>query len=294
MTLRNLECDPETLIGPVDRRVVTALKKRYPLEPEFLAYMKACHGGVPKIGALEIDGNWYRIALFLSLIDARSKLPGPFRPHFAADFIDIRTRSSISHVKDYEHMTSRALFSGLLPFAACQEGMELDHANVDLFCLDYRKGSTPYPVILWEANQALRSLMRWEELPFNQCFDEEGNFKSVPWDEFVKPVAPDFRSFVKRLQPVGNYFCTIRESFREPLAADCRTSTVCDLARAARENPKGDVMPVLADALMDAGCNNDVILTHCRSGGRHAKDCWVLDLILEAGESSKRRKAPNA
>jgi hypothetical protein len=40
-------------------------------------------------------------------------------------------------------------------------------------------------------------------------------------------------------------------------------------------------MPVLADALMDAGCTNELILAHCRSGGKHEKGCWVLDLILD-------------
>ncbi len=58
MKLRDLECDPRALIGSVDKRVVAKLHTRYPLDAEFLAYMKACHGGVPKIGALEIDGKW--------------------------------------------------------------------------------------------------------------------------------------------------------------------------------------------------------------------------------------------
>jgi len=39
-------------------------------------------------------------------------------------------------------------------------------------------------------------------------------------------------------------------------------------------------MPVLADALEDAGCTNQDILGHCRSGGEHVRGCWVVDLVM--------------
>jgi len=39
-------------------------------------------------------------------------------------------------------------------------------------------------------------------------------------------------------------------------------------------------MPVLADALEEAGCTNLDILSHCRSGGEHVRGCWVVDLLL--------------
>jgi hypothetical protein len=39
-------------------------------------------------------------------------------------------------------------------------------------------------------------------------------------------------------------------------------------------------MPVLADALEDAGCQDQEILAHCRSGGEHVRGCWVLDAIM--------------
>jgi hypothetical protein len=40
-------------------------------------------------------------------------------------------------------------------------------------------------------------------------------------------------------------------------------------------------LPVLADALEDAGCSSPEILIHCRGPGPHARGCWVLDLLLE-------------
>lgn len=40
-----------------------------------------------------------------------------------------------------------------------------------------------------------------------------------------------------------------------------------------------DLMPILGDALEDAGCAHRDVLDHCRSTGWHRKGCWVLDLI---------------
>jgi len=39
-------------------------------------------------------------------------------------------------------------------------------------------------------------------------------------------------------------------------------------------------LPILADALEDAGCDNADILSHCRSAGLHVRGCWILDLLL--------------
>jgi hypothetical protein len=39
-------------------------------------------------------------------------------------------------------------------------------------------------------------------------------------------------------------------------------------------------MPVLGDALEEAGCGDEDILRHCREQGPHARGCWVLDLLL--------------
>ena len=42
-------------------------------------------------------------------------------------------------------------------------------------------------------------------------------------------------------------------------------------------------MPILADALQDAGCDNLDVLGHCRGPGPHARGCWVVDLLLGKG-----------
>jgi hypothetical protein len=39
-------------------------------------------------------------------------------------------------------------------------------------------------------------------------------------------------------------------------------------------------VPLLADALMDAGGDSEDIVAHCRSAEPHVRGCWVLDLVL--------------
>jgi hypothetical protein len=40
-------------------------------------------------------------------------------------------------------------------------------------------------------------------------------------------------------------------------------------------------MPILADALEDAGCANAEMLEHGRSGEEHVRGCWLVDLLLQ-------------
>jgi hypothetical protein len=58
------------------------------------------------------------------------------------------------------------------------------------------------------------------------------------------------------------------------------TSTVTSLAQAIYDERAFDRMPILGDALEDAGCDNASMLEHCRSGGEHVRGCWVVDLVL--------------
>jgi hypothetical protein len=52
------------------------------------------------------------------------------------------------------------------------------------------------------------------------------------------------------------------------------------LAGAIYDERGFDRMPILADALEEAGCDDADLLSHCRSGGEHVRGCWVVDLLL--------------
>lgn len=58
------------------------------------------------------------------------------------------------------------------------------------------------------------------------------------------------------------------------------TSTVTALARSIYDDRSFDKFPILADALEDAGCADETILTHCRQPDAHVRGCWVVDLLL--------------
>ena len=57
------------------------------------------------------------------------------------------------------------------------------------------------------------------------------------------------------------------------------TFTVRQLAEAIYQDLAFDRLPILADALEDAGCTNADILNHCRQPGEHVRGCWVVDLL---------------
>lgn len=62
------------------------------------------------------------------------------------------------------------------------------------------------------------------------------------------------------------------------------TSTVAALARGVYRERAFERLPILADALQDAGCEDDQVLTHCRDeAAPHVRGCWVVDLLLGKG-----------
>jgi hypothetical protein len=75
----------------------------------------------------------------------------------------------------------------------------------------------------------------------------------------------------------GNPFRTVNV---DPAWLAWGGGTVVQLARVIYEERRFCDLPVLADALEDAGCGDPDILSHCRVPARHARGCWALDLML--------------
>lgn len=59
-----------------------------------------------------------------------------------------------------------------------------------------------------------------------------------------------------------------------------RTGTAVSLAHTMYESRDHSPMPILADALQDAGCEDEDVLNHCRGSGPHVRGCWVVDAVL--------------
>jgi hypothetical protein len=84
--------------------------------------------------------------------------------------------------------------------------------------------------------------------------------------------------------------------FRPPVAVDAAWlewdgGAVRRLAHTVYAERAFDHLPVLADALEDAGCADADLLGHLRGRGAHALGCWALDLLL--GKDGPRRIAGN-
>jgi hypothetical protein len=92
-------------------------------------------------------------------------------------------------------------------------------------------------------------------------------------------VAQDLRAAIRSLvrDVAGNPF--------RPVAFDpgWRTGTVSALAGQMYESREFAAMPILADALQDAGCGDEHILNHLRGDSPHVRGCWVIDGILGKG-----------
>lgn len=55
---------------------------------------------------------------------------------------------------------------------------------------------------------------------------------------------------------------------------------VRELARNIYDERNFGDLPILADALEEAGCRDEMILSHCREATAHARGCWLIDLLL--------------
>jgi hypothetical protein len=77
----------------------------------------------------------------------------------------------------------------------------------------------------------------------------------------------------------------IRDIFGNPFrpvtfAPTWRTTDAVGVARSMYDSRDFAAMPILADALEDAGCDSADVLAHCRGDGPHVRGCWVVDLVL--------------
>jgi hypothetical protein len=108
-----------------------------------------------------------------------------------------------------------------------------------------------------------------EAAGFGAVADDPLNGRSLPAQASERRVLADFLRCI-----VGN---PIR-----PVAADPRwlTSDVVAVARVIYDQRAFDRLPILADALQDAGCDHADLLAHCRGPGPHARGCWAVDLVL--------------
>lgn len=78
--------------------------------------------------------------------------------------------------------------------------------------------------------------------------------------------------------------CVLGNPFRpatvNPSWLTWNDGTVRRIAKSIYDDRAFERMPILADCLEDAGCDDETILNHCRGEGPHVRGCWGLDLLL--------------
>jgi hypothetical protein len=76
--------------------------------------------------------------------------------------------------------------------------------------------------------------------------------------------------------------CTAaRPNTAAPFAPAWKSETAVLLARGIVMDAAPDRLPILADALEEAGCDDPIVLGHCRECVRHFPHCWVLAEVLD-------------
>jgi len=121
---------------------------------------------------------------------------------------------------------------------------------------------------------------------------EENSVYDVPFTAYL--ATEDHSSLLRVAETAANHaggwlypysvilHCIFSNPFRpSPSIPSGLTSTVVSLAEGI-STPSGtfDRLPILSDALQDAGCEHEDILNHLRGPGPHCRGCCVVDLLF--------------
>jgi hypothetical protein len=123
----------------------------------------------------------------------------------------------------------------------------------------------------WEIAAYLRDVQQFLKRPDNAARAVRGTFD------------PRQQGGTERSARVAGLFAEVFGPEAVAFDPTWRTDTAVAIARTMYDAREFGAMPILADALQDAGCEDEVILAHCREPGLHVRGCWVCDWVLNQG-----------
>ncbi len=134
----------------------------------------------------------------------------------------------------------------------------------------------------WQVNEPLRDRMVAAATLANFCVHPDFTPDRHPnWDPCKR-----IYMHIAKLDWPGRWLidCVHGNPFR-PVRADpawlaWKSGTVPAIARRIYDEKAFGDLPILADALEEAGCSNPAMIVHCRDDHRHVRGCWVLDCLL--------------
>jgi hypothetical protein len=156
--------------------------------------------------------------------------------------------------EEYRTALDRRTGDGLAPYVRSQFAWTVSYATNKL--LQVTDVGSLTAATAAQAHTGLQAPLVWnvsEEITIEQSLV----MRSVVWEVIGNP-----------FRPVG-------------FSPDWRTDTVVALARQMYAAREFGAMPILADALQDAGCADEDVLAHCRdTSANHIRGCWVVDGVL--------------
>jgi hypothetical protein len=114
-----------------------------------------------------------------------------------------------------------------------------------------------------------------EAWAYATMFESRQDYKSELYNAYLESEHARQADYLRDI--VGNPF---RPSAIDPAWLAWNDRCVERLARAIYEERDFERLPILHDALLDAGCDDEQMLAHCRATEGHVRGCWVLDLLL--------------
>jgi hypothetical protein len=168
-----------------------------------------------------------------------------------------------------------------MPEECCRQAAEVGEQYADGLATDEKRHTA------WEAIQLFKEMAVAED-DFEWAVhlrDAEGPvYDSMRREWFYTPDMADQLKVAFVCDIFGNPF---RPSLPLPPAVlawnDRNVSRLAQAAYDERHLPAGTLDParlaILADALLDAGCEDEGLMTHLRSPGPHVRGCWAVDLI---------------
>jgi hypothetical protein len=174
---------------------------------------------------------------------------------------------------------------------------------VTVACCERLRGLLPQPAVAWlnaatdvlAGNRPAKELIRLEGGVWGSLWDEYDRARGRRRGQFHALIDLFGASCKEGVQSEPGKVARAEKAVQAAIVRDVygnpfrpvafdpswRTSTAVSLARQMYEAREFSAIPILADALQDAGCENDDILKHCRDPhGVHVRGCWVLDLVL--------------
>ncbi len=133
-----------------------------------------------------------------------------------------------------------------------------------------RRGATPHALAAEALAADARDRIRHAERPVSHATAEPQAYRHA--------LAAARRAQADFLRDLfGNPF---RLMCFDPAWISWGGGVIPNLAQAVYDEQAFGRLPVLADALADAGCDNAELIAHCRGPGPHVRGCWAVDLIL--------------